>query len=632
MESSKAAQPEKRVVPAATARQSLPGRSGVSLSPPIQKKPNETGLPDQLKEGAESVSGYSMDDVNVHYSSSKPAQLNAHAYAQGTDIHLGPGQEKHLPHEAWHVVQQKQGRVKPTMRLSGMSVNDDDALESEADVMGQKIIQKKEFESNSELNQRINHEVTIQRNGDPELMEPQQIQALPQPQMPNRDAERAMAQEAADSLILKSTNAVLLIENLAGLLSSIPVSSSRAARAIDDARGAAATFRAELDLIASTGIESAMVIANTSDAEMDTVFDAKLAAVIEADRTLSESLSLIAEYSNPAAHIAVEAGAAGVAAEIMAIADDAKAESATSAVAKLIDAIGNARGRRRDKASSVLDVGDTLNNIGGVAASTAGIVETFGGVAGAGGGAGVAIAGGALGILFGSFGVALGLYGLITGNIQKKQLRKIAPAIQDDDMLETLDYAKKQTDTSISRSKLVIGAGAAAITAGTLGLIALSVLSLGAVAAVAGVAAALLGLGIVAFKYFHSRSKRKAERRGFAEALVEEIKSNGPHKFEAISTIVELGLNPEDARKTDAEQKALIEKLTSRVGEKIKIKRQDMAEGILDGLVNGPPSKQFQAELIIKALGRDPGKARSRITKGETATEVSRIMAKLSSW
>ncbi|HAP61901.1 MAG TPA: hypothetical protein DCR93_21180, partial [Cytophagales bacterium] len=34
----------------------------------------------------------------------------------GTDIHLAPGQQKHLPHEAWHVVQQKQGRVKPTLQ------------------------------------------------------------------------------------------------------------------------------------------------------------------------------------------------------------------------------------------------------------------------------------------------------------------------------------------------------------------------------------------------------------------------------------------------------------------------------------------------------------------------------------
>jgi hypothetical protein len=59
----------------------------------------------------------SMDNVKVHYKSSKPAQLNAHAYAQGADIHLAPGQEKHLPHEAWHVVQQAQGRVKPTMQM-----------------------------------------------------------------------------------------------------------------------------------------------------------------------------------------------------------------------------------------------------------------------------------------------------------------------------------------------------------------------------------------------------------------------------------------------------------------------------------------------------------------------------------
>ena len=63
----------------------------------IQKKENNTGLPDNLKSGIENLSGYSMDDVKVHYNSQKPAQLQAHAYAQGTDIHLGPGQEKHLP-------------------------------------------------------------------------------------------------------------------------------------------------------------------------------------------------------------------------------------------------------------------------------------------------------------------------------------------------------------------------------------------------------------------------------------------------------------------------------------------------------------------------------------------------------
>jgi hypothetical protein len=108
---------------------------------PIQKKENNTGLPDNLKSGLENLSGYSMDDVKVHHNSDKPAQLQAHAYAQGSEIHLGSGQEKHLPHEAWHVVQQKQGRVKPTMQMKGnMNVNDDAGLEKEADVMGAKAL------------------------------------------------------------------------------------------------------------------------------------------------------------------------------------------------------------------------------------------------------------------------------------------------------------------------------------------------------------------------------------------------------------------------------------------------------------------------------------------------------------
>lgn len=107
----------------------------------IQKKSNRTGLPDNLKAGIENLSGYAMDDVKVHYNSSKPAQLQAHAYAQGTDIHIASGQEKHLPHEAWHVVQQKQGRVQPTMQMkSGVKVNDNVGLEREADVMGNRAM------------------------------------------------------------------------------------------------------------------------------------------------------------------------------------------------------------------------------------------------------------------------------------------------------------------------------------------------------------------------------------------------------------------------------------------------------------------------------------------------------------
>ena len=132
---------------------------------PIQRKENNTGLPDDLKSGIENLSGHSMDDVNVHRNSDKPQQVQAHAYAQGTDIHLGPGQEKHLPHEAWHVVQQKQGRVKPTMQMmKKVNINDDLVLEKEADVMGNRALNLKSQNQNTATSQLKKNSVkTVQR-------------------------------------------------------------------------------------------------------------------------------------------------------------------------------------------------------------------------------------------------------------------------------------------------------------------------------------------------------------------------------------------------------------------------------------------------------------------------------------
>ena len=95
-----------------------------------------TSLPQPLKTGIETLSGLSMENVRVRYNSDVPAQLNALAYAQGNEIHLGPGQERHLPHEAWHVVQQAQGRVSETRQMAGFGVNDEAGLEREANVMG----------------------------------------------------------------------------------------------------------------------------------------------------------------------------------------------------------------------------------------------------------------------------------------------------------------------------------------------------------------------------------------------------------------------------------------------------------------------------------------------------------------
>lgn len=101
-----------------------------------EQKRNETDMSDNLKAGIEDLSGFAMDDVRVHYNSPEPATVQALAYTQGTDIYVAPGQEQHLPHEAWHVAQQMAGRVEPTTEVSGLPVNDCIELEHEADVMG----------------------------------------------------------------------------------------------------------------------------------------------------------------------------------------------------------------------------------------------------------------------------------------------------------------------------------------------------------------------------------------------------------------------------------------------------------------------------------------------------------------
>ncbi|MDV3458624.1 DUF4157 domain-containing protein [Sphingomonas sp. HF-S4] len=123
-----------RAYPAQCKAGADPGR----LSYPA--RPNRTGLPDSLKAGVETLSGIRLDDVAVHYGSGRPAQLGAHAFAMGCDIHVAPGQERHLAHEAWHIVQQKQGRVPATAQAAGQAINDDGALEREADVMGSRAL------------------------------------------------------------------------------------------------------------------------------------------------------------------------------------------------------------------------------------------------------------------------------------------------------------------------------------------------------------------------------------------------------------------------------------------------------------------------------------------------------------
>ena len=107
----------------------------VQKSPERAKKqaPNLTGIPTQMKLDFERRSGLSFDDVRVHYNSDKPRKIGALAYTQGNQVHVGPGQERHLRHELGHVVQQKQGRVSPEYAYKGKKFNFSTLLEKEAD-------------------------------------------------------------------------------------------------------------------------------------------------------------------------------------------------------------------------------------------------------------------------------------------------------------------------------------------------------------------------------------------------------------------------------------------------------------------------------------------------------------------
>lgn len=118
---------------------------------PVQRQENSTGMPDGVKSKMESGLGSDFSDVKIHANSSKAPGIGALAHTQDSDIYFAPGQFKPgssggqqlLGHELTHVVQQREGRVKPTTEVNGMPVNDNPGLENEADVMGAKLAQAK---------------------------------------------------------------------------------------------------------------------------------------------------------------------------------------------------------------------------------------------------------------------------------------------------------------------------------------------------------------------------------------------------------------------------------------------------------------------------------------------------------
>ena len=100
-------------------------------------------LPGSVQGKMERAFDADFSAVRVH-EGNDAAGIGALAFTRGTDIHFAPGQydphgnrgQELLGHELAHVVQQSQGRVGATAQAKGAALNDDPALEHEADVMG----------------------------------------------------------------------------------------------------------------------------------------------------------------------------------------------------------------------------------------------------------------------------------------------------------------------------------------------------------------------------------------------------------------------------------------------------------------------------------------------------------------
>jgi hypothetical protein len=145
-------------------------KAGNKTDPVLKKKENGGNLPDELQAKMENVFDADFFAVKVYENSSEAQDLNAIAYTQGNEIHFAPGYDpfsgqskEYLGHELAHVVQQKAGVVEPTHQERGHKINDNKALEYQADVASKKIESGQKFRIESALSQNKNHQAAVKK-------------------------------------------------------------------------------------------------------------------------------------------------------------------------------------------------------------------------------------------------------------------------------------------------------------------------------------------------------------------------------------------------------------------------------------------------------------------------------------
>jgi hypothetical protein len=131
----------------ASAMDTAPSRAGLNAMQAVAKPTQESGdrLAPAVQNKMERSFGFDFSKIRVHHDE-RAKSAGARAYAQGTHLHFAPGQyapeskagQAMIGHELAHVVQQSSGRVSAPAQAFGGAINDDPALEREADQMGER--------------------------------------------------------------------------------------------------------------------------------------------------------------------------------------------------------------------------------------------------------------------------------------------------------------------------------------------------------------------------------------------------------------------------------------------------------------------------------------------------------------
>ncbi|MEM1207381.1 MAG: DUF4157 domain-containing protein [Acidobacteriota bacterium] len=105
-------------------------------------------LPSSVQTNMETGLGADFSAVKLVTESDAASRLGANAFTQGDTVHFAPGKfsptsppgQELIGHELAHVVQQRQGRVRPTLEARGVPINADPSLEAEADRAGRAAV------------------------------------------------------------------------------------------------------------------------------------------------------------------------------------------------------------------------------------------------------------------------------------------------------------------------------------------------------------------------------------------------------------------------------------------------------------------------------------------------------------